>query len=140
MKIIFRLCFLALLSIYFPTLLIAQKSDTHIPDYPIRKGVSAPFAGFTGSTLIVAGGCNFPDKPAAEGGKKVYYAQVYSLTPGTSSTQWQEQTPLPIPVAYGASVETEEGTLPRLLYSESKYHTPILKPSSSVISPLFLSV
>ena len=109
MKIIFRLCFLALLSIYFPTLLIAQKSDTHIPDYPIRKGVSAPFAGFAGSTLIVAGGCNFPDKPAAEGGKKVYYAQVYSLTPGTSSTQWQEQTPLPIPVAYGASVETEEG-------------------------------
>ena len=99
MKIIFRLCFLALLSIYFPTLLIAQKSDTHIPDYPIRKGVSAPFAGFAGSTLIVAGGCNFPDKPAAEGGKKVYYAQVYSLTPGTSSTQWQEQTPLPIPVA-----------------------------------------
>lgn len=109
MKIIFRLCFLALLSIYFPTLLIAQKSDTHIPDYPIRKGVSAPFAGFAGSTLIVAGGCNFPDKPVAEGGKKVYYAQVYSLTPGTSSTQWQEQTPLPIPVAYGASVETEEG-------------------------------
>lgn len=109
MKIIFRLCFLALLSIYFPTLLIAQKSDTHIPDYPIRKGVSAPFAGFAGSTLIVAGGCNFPDKPAAEGGKKVYYSQIYSLTPGNTSKQWQEQTPLPIPVAYGASIETKDG-------------------------------
>lgn len=42
MKTIFRLCFLALLSIYFPTLLIAQKSDTHIPDYPIRKEFPLP--------------------------------------------------------------------------------------------------
>ena len=132
MKIIFRLCFLALLSIYFPTLLIAQKSDTHIPDYPIRKGVSAPFAGFAGSTLIVAGGCNFPDKPVAEGGKKVYYAQVYSLTPGTSSTQWQEQTPLPIPVAYGASVETEE--VFRIEISHSNPETVLISnlPSLSV--------
>lgn len=109
MKIISRLCFFSFLSVCVPSLSSAQKSGTHIPDYPIRQGVSAPFAGFVDSVLIVAGGCNFPDKPAAEGGKKVYYSQIYSLTPGNTSKQWQEQTPLPIPVAYGASIETKDG-------------------------------
>lgn len=109
MKTFFRLCFFSFLSVCVPSLSSAQKSGTHIPDYPIRQGVSAPFAGFVDSVLIVAGGCNFPDKPAAEGGKKVYYSQIYSLTPGNTSKQWQEQTPLPIPVAYGASIETKDG-------------------------------
>lgn len=43
---------------------------TLLPDYPITKGVSAPFAGFIKNWLIVGGGCNFPTTPAAEGGKK----------------------------------------------------------------------
>lgn len=43
---------------------------TLLPDYPITKGVSAPFAGFIRNWLIVGGGCNFPTIPAAEGGKK----------------------------------------------------------------------
>lgn len=109
MKTFFHFCFLPLLGMCVPTFSAAQESDIQIPDYPIRQGVSAPFAGFADSVLIVAGGCNFPEKPAAEGGEKVYYSQVYSLTPGTTFAQWQEQTSLPIPVAYGASVETEEG-------------------------------
>ena len=86
-----------------------QNAGMSFPDFPLPQGVSAPFAGFVDSVLIVAGGCNFPDKPAAEGGKKVYYSQIYSLTPGNTSKQWQEQTPLPIPVAYGASIETKDG-------------------------------
>lgn len=45
---------------------------TLLPDYPITKGVSAPFAGFIKNWLIVGGGCNFPTIPAAEGGKKAY--------------------------------------------------------------------
>ncbi|MBR7043342.1 MAG: cyclically-permuted mutarotase family protein, partial [Prevotella sp.] len=32
------------------------------------QGVAAPFAGVLGSDLVVAGGCNFPEIPAAEGG------------------------------------------------------------------------
>nr|MDE5638509.1 hypothetical protein [Odoribacter sp.] len=38
-----------------------------------RQGVSAPYAGMSGDRLVVAGGCNFPGVPAAEGGEKVYY-------------------------------------------------------------------
>lgn len=109
MKTFLRLCFFSLLGVCIPSLSPAQKCDTYVPDYPIRQGVSAPFAGFVDSVLIVAGGCNFPDKPAAEGGKKIYYSQIYSLIPSGSSAQWQEQPPLPVPIAYGASVETEDG-------------------------------
>lgn len=36
----------------------------------IEKGVSACYAGHIGSTLVMAGGCNFPDKPVAEGGRR----------------------------------------------------------------------
>ena len=34
------------------------------------QGVSAPFAGVVGDKIVVVGGCNFPDTPAAEGGAK----------------------------------------------------------------------
>lgn len=36
------------------------------------KGVSALYAGITKDRLIMAGGCNFPDIPVADGGKKVF--------------------------------------------------------------------
>lgn len=111
MKTFFRFCYLSLLGIYSPFLSIAQESCTYLPDYPIEQGVSAPFAGFVGSSLIVGGGCNFPEKPAAEGGKKVYYSQLYSLPLKTEKPEWQKQAPLPFPVAYGASVETEKGLI-----------------------------
>lgn len=44
----------------------------------MEKGVSACYAGHIGSTLIMAGGCNFPDKPVAEGGTKRYYRGIYA--------------------------------------------------------------
>ena len=34
------------------------------------QGVSACYAGSIGHTLVMAGGCNFPDVPAADGGAK----------------------------------------------------------------------
>ena len=40
------------------------------------EGVSAPFAGIIGNHLVVAGGCNFPDLPAAEGGAKKFYSHI----------------------------------------------------------------
>lgn len=86
-----------------------QLTPTAIPDYPITKGVSAPFAGFIGDWLIVAGGCNFPDTPAAEGGKKTYYREIYAYNTDDPEAQWVRQTDLPFAVAYGASVETPDG-------------------------------
>lgn len=80
-----------------------------LPDYPVPGGVSAPFAGFAGRWLIVAGGCNFPGVPAAEGGQKVYYPQMYALDMTDTAAVWHAVGELPLPVAYGASAETEKG-------------------------------
>lgn len=68
-------------------------------------GVSAPFTGIHNGVLIVAGGCNFPDKPVTEGGVKRYYDEVFVLLP----EGWKEIDHLPFPVAYGATVSTSEG-------------------------------
>ena len=42
----------------------------------LSKGVSAAYAAVLGDQLIVAGGCNFPDKLGFEGGKKVFYNDI----------------------------------------------------------------
>lgn len=87
-----------------------QEKDANVfPPYPQAGGVSAPFAGFIGDTLIVAGGCNFPDTPAAEGGKKVFHATAYALDVRHLSEGWIPLPPLPVPIAYGASVSTPKG-------------------------------
>ena len=44
-----------------------------------EQGVSAPFAGVSNGVVLVAGGCNFPGVPASEGGRKVFYSDVYLL-------------------------------------------------------------
>ncbi len=94
-----------------------QKSPTFdwetaatVPDYPMPQGVSAPYSGFIGNRLVVAGGCNFPDVPAADGGKKVFYAETYSFADAPEGG-WEAQPNLPEALAYGASVETPEGLL-----------------------------
>ena len=86
-----------------------EKDANAFPPYPQAGGVSAPFAGFIGDTLIVAGGCNFPDTPAADGGKKVFHATAYALDVRRLSDGWIPLPPLPAPIAYGAAVPTPEG-------------------------------
>lgn len=68
------------------------------------QGVSAPFTGRVDGKLLVAGGCNFPDTPAADGGAKVFYDQVWQL----DGDEWQTlpDVRLPRPTAYGAYVST----------------------------------
>ena len=74
------------------------------------QGVSASFAGRCGNTLLVAGGCNFPDIPAAEGGKKVYYNKIFACTsPYSVGAEWKEVGQLPHTLAYGASVNVRDG-------------------------------
>ena len=80
-----------------------------LPDYPVAGGVSAPFAGCLSNRLIVAGGCNFPGVPAAEGGRKAYYAETYGLSLTSSSPQWMPLASLPVPTAYGASIQVPQG-------------------------------
>jgi len=46
------------------------------------QGVSGAFAGqLPDGRIVVAGGCNFPDVPAAEGGKKVFYTDIFAIAP-----------------------------------------------------------
>ena len=46
-------------------------------DAGFLKGVSALYAGvIDGNFILIAGGCNFPDTPAADGGKKSF-TQMY---------------------------------------------------------------
>ena len=86
-----------------------EKKAVSFPPHPQEKGVSAPFAGFIGDTLIVAGGCNFPDTPAAEGGKKKFYATAYAIDVQQADNGWKALFPLPAPLAYGACVATPKG-------------------------------
>ena len=69
------------------------------------QGVSGAFAGQVDGRILVAGGCNFPETPAADGGQKVFYSDIFAL----DGEQWQRIGSLPIPLAYGASVTTPQG-------------------------------
>ena len=111
-KIVLSFCILALgtamisLSSCFHT---TQNALSGLPEYPISQGVSAPFAGFIHDELVVAGGCNFPDVPAADGGIKVYYDSLYTYNVNKKALKWMKGGQLPFDVAYGATVEIEKG-------------------------------
>lgn len=79
----------------------------------IEKGVSACFAGIVDGYLIMAGGCNFPDVPAADGGKKKFYQGIYAAKISTTADtlDWQLIGKLPEPCAYGVSVSLPNGLL-----------------------------
>ena len=54
------------------------KSKTPQLDSAYAKGVSGHIAGeLLPGQLVMAGGCNFPDHPAREGGAKRYYSEIY---------------------------------------------------------------
>lgn len=80
-----------------------------------NEGVSAPFAGTAGrhGAVVVAGGCNFPHQPAALGGEKVFYSDIYELVPSGDAGEmtWRRIGRLPYKAAYGVSVSTPEGVV-----------------------------
>lgn len=79
-----------------------------------QQGVSAPFVGIVGDRTIVAGGCNFPDTPAAEGGAKVFYKDIYSLMPAYQTNGqkgWIKVGELPKALAYGVGVSVPDGVV-----------------------------
>lgn len=68
---------------------------------PYGVGVSALYAAEVDGVLLAAGGANFPDLPAAEGGAKRCYDEVWMLRPGADA--WHAAGRLPSPSAYGAA-------------------------------------
>lgn len=95
----------------------AYNSVTYRSLPPLRvggaEGVSAPFAGSLGPNLIVAGGCNFLDVPAARGGQKRFYSDIYELPHAAqaSNEEWHKIGQLPRPLAYGVSVTVSHGVV-----------------------------
>ena len=75
----------------------------------LQKGVSAAYAALIDDNLLVAGGCNFPDKLGFEGGKKVFYDEI--LLFNKTQNQWQSIGKLPQAAAYGVSVAIPDGYL-----------------------------
>ena len=88
-----------------------------LPDLPansgmsVQPGLAGPFAGVDDDVLILAGGANFPEKLPWEGGKKVYYNEIFilqQLDDGTYSWSKMEEQ-LPLSIAYGGTVSTSKG-------------------------------
>ena len=73
------------------------------------QGVSAPFVGQIDNAILVAGGCNFPDTPAAEGGQKVFYDDIYILPNLLENSGWKKIGTLARPLAYGVCVNVSDG-------------------------------
>jgi cyclically-permuted mutarotase family protein len=69
----------------------------------LQKGVSASYAAICHDKLLVAGGCNFPDKLGFEGGVKVYYDDIVMMDT-TILDKWTHVGKLPKPAAYGVSI------------------------------------
>ena len=76
------------------------------------QGLSGHFAGMIDGKIIVAGGCNFPNVPAAEGGAKVFYDDIYLLENASQDNEnWKIIGKLPKAVAYGVSISTPQGLI-----------------------------
>ena len=75
-----------------------------------NEGVSAPFAGTFNDAIWVAGGCNFPNVPAADGGSKMFYKDVYALPhPEKAGESWRKVGELPQALAYGVGLSVPHG-------------------------------
>ena len=81
-------------------------------DAPARaeqaQGLSASFAGVVNGRVLVAGGCNFAETPAAEGGRKIFYNAAFLLEDDGS---WRQVGELPVACAYGMSVTVDDGVV-----------------------------
>ncbi|MBQ9525584.1 MAG: sodium/solute symporter [Bacteroidaceae bacterium] len=91
----------------------AQNQVVVTPAGEMERAVSGHFAGMVNGELKTWGGCNFPDVPCADGGKKVFY-----------------------PKAYGASVAVPEGTV--FIGGETPSNSPSKGRTTSLSEVSFL--
>lgn len=78
--------------------------ESIIPDTAYAQGVSGCFAGTIDDYIVVAGGCNFPERPAADGGQKAFYKEIYIGHLLNDTIRWHRSGELPDKIAYGASI------------------------------------
>ena len=106
---------------FFTATIYAQKKQelklqwTIAAELPVDKneqsslGFAGMVAGVYKNKLIVAGGANFPDAMPWNGGKKMYYDDVYVYAKKGSGFVLQQKTKLSFLIAYAASCTTEKG-------------------------------
>lgn len=87
---------------------------SELPSIPDKIGFNGSFIGVHNNALIIAGGANFPDQPVWEGGQKQWYHNIFVLeSVDDRKYQWYHNAnlKLPRPLAYGLSIQTEEGII-----------------------------
>ena len=80
--------------------------------HSIHPGLAGAFTGVHNDALIIAGGANFPTGGVWLGGSKVYHRDIYILEKNQDETyNWyqKEKFSLPHNIAYGLTIETEQG-------------------------------
>lgn len=101
-----------------------QTKQTHkftwseLPELPpklneeIQPGLAGTYISIYNDYLILAGGANFPDKLPWEGGKKVWYDDIFFVNLNNPQ-KWEqsENIKLPFSSAYGVTIEDPEGTI-----------------------------
>lgn len=113
---------LLLLLLLLPLTLLAQgEAEKHFNEVSYQsvapltvngtEGISAPFAGTHNGHILVAGGCNFPSTPAADGGSKVFYDHIFALNLSKGDVKWQNAGKLPKALAYGVGLTTPDGVI-----------------------------
>lgn len=95
-----------------PVCTIKQMQGTPTGEAGIELGVSACYAGIYQGRLVMAGGCNFPETPASEGGTKRFYQGIYAADASADSLfVWKKVGELPAEAAYGVAVSTPQGII-----------------------------
>jgi hypothetical protein len=82
------------------------------PGHKEQVGLAGTFAGIYNDSLIVAGGANFPNVRPWEGGKKVWWDDVFVLEKTAEGKyRWvtDKSFKLPQPSAYGISISSPDG-------------------------------
>lgn len=88
-----------------------------VGEFPARNGspsigLAGQSAAVNGDCMIVAGGTNFPDKFPWEGGKKVYYNDVFLFRKQSDGKlNFSRKYKLPMNLGYAATASTEKGLL-----------------------------
>ena len=88
-----------------PLFSFEKMSGSPTNEVKYSQGVSACFAGKLSGKLIMAGGCNFPETSAANGGTKKFYSGIYATDFNSESTfHWKQIGNLPVATAYGVTL------------------------------------
>ena len=75
---------------------------TLLPSLPDNEGWAGMYTGVSKGVLFCMGGANFPGKRPWEGGKKIYYDNIYMIEKGKKWVKLKDK--IPFPLAYGVSV------------------------------------